>query len=70
MSTFSTRCSADAVQRRLGEHPAAGEPDLVAKALKGYAAGNKAFKVHLDGYNLIPFLKGEVKEFCGVITAH
>jgi len=36
---------------------AAGEPDVVAKALKGYAAGGKTFKVHLDGYNLIPFFR-------------
>ena len=41
---------------------AAGEPDLVAKVLKGYSANGKNFKVHLDGYNLMPFLKGEVKE--------
>src|SRR6476619_7188528 len=40
---------------------AAGEPDLVAKVLKGYEANGKTFKVHLDGYNLMPFLKGEVK---------
>jgi arylsulfatase len=41
---------------------AAGEPDLVAKVKKGYTANGKQFKVHLDGYNLVPFLKGEVKE--------
>jgi arylsulfatase len=41
---------------------AAGEPDLVEKVKKGYQADGKDFKVHLDGYNLIPFLKGEVKE--------
>jgi arylsulfatase A-like enzyme len=41
---------------------AAGEPDLVAKVLKGYSANGKNFKVHLDGYNLMPFFKGEVKE--------
>jgi arylsulfatase len=41
---------------------AAGEPDLVAKVKKGYEAGGKKFKVHLDGYNLIPLFKGEVKE--------
>ena len=41
---------------------AAGEPDIVAKCAKGYSAGNKTFKVHLDGYNLIPFFKGEEKE--------
>jgi arylsulfatase len=40
----------------------AGEPDVVEKLKKGYKAGNKTFKVHLDGYNLLPFLKGEVKE--------
>lgn len=41
---------------------AAGEPDLVAKVRTGYKAGNKSFKVHLDGFNLVPFFKGEVKE--------
>jgi arylsulfatase A-like enzyme len=41
---------------------AAGNPDIVAQCLKGSQIGNKAFKVHLDGYNLIPFFKGEVKE--------
>jgi arylsulfatase len=41
---------------------AAGEPDLVEKVTKGYSANGKEFKVHLDGYNLVPFLKGEVKE--------
>jgi arylsulfatase A-like enzyme len=41
---------------------AAGEPDIVAKCLQGYQAGNKTFKVHLDGYNLMPFLKGDEKE--------
>jgi arylsulfatase len=41
---------------------AAGEPDLVEKVKRGYEAGGKKFKVHLDGYNLIPFFRGEVKE--------
>jgi len=41
---------------------AAGEPDIVEKCKKGYKAGNKTFKVHLDGYNLIPHLKGDVKQ--------
>jgi arylsulfatase len=41
---------------------AAGEPDIVEKCKKGYKAGNKTFKVYLDGFNLIPYLKGEVKE--------
>ena len=41
---------------------AAGEPDAVEKLKKGYKSGDKTFKVHIDGYNLLPFLKGEVKE--------
>ncbi|HEX5264572.1 MAG TPA: hypothetical protein VFW13_13650, partial [Phenylobacterium sp.] len=41
---------------------AAGEPDLVAKVKKGYAIGDKTFKVHLDGYNLLPFLSGKEKD--------
>jgi len=41
---------------------AAGDPDVVAKTLTGYKLTNKTVKVHLDGYNLVPFFKGEVKE--------
>jgi arylsulfatase len=41
---------------------AAGEPDIVEKLKKGHKAGNKTFKVHIDGYNLLPFLKGEAKD--------
>ncbi len=41
---------------------AAGDPDIKEKLLKGHQAGNKTFKVHLDGYNLVPYLKGEVKK--------
>jgi arylsulfatase len=41
---------------------AAGEPDIVEKLKKGMTLGNKTFKNHIDGYNLLPFFKGEVKE--------
>ena len=41
---------------------AAGEPDLVEKVKKGYTIGDKTYKVHLDGVNLTPYLKGDVKE--------
>jgi arylsulfatase A-like enzyme len=37
---------------------AAGEPDIVEKCKKGHKAGDKTFKVHLDGYNLLPYLTG------------
>jgi len=36
-----------------------GEPDLVEKVKKGYKISDKTFKVHLDGYNLMPFLSGK-----------
>ena len=29
---------------------------------KGYKIGDKTFKVHLDGFNLLPFLSGKEKE--------
>jgi arylsulfatase A-like enzyme len=38
---------------------AAGEPDIKKKLLKGYKAGDKKFKVHLDGYNQLPYLTGQ-----------
>jgi hypothetical protein len=41
---------------------AGGDPDVVDKCLNRYKVGNKIFHVHLDGYNLMPFFKGEVKE--------
>jgi arylsulfatase A-like enzyme len=41
---------------------AAGEPDINAKLLNGYKAGDKTFKVHIDGLNMLPYLTGEVKE--------
>jgi arylsulfatase len=38
---------------------AAGVPDIKEKLLKGYKIGKKSFKVHLDGYNLVPYLTGQ-----------
>ncbi|MGJ0492350.1 arylsulfatase [Methylobacter sp.] len=38
---------------------AAGVPDVKDKLLKGYKAGRKNFKVHLDGYNQLPRLTGQ-----------
>ncbi|MFM7142061.1 MAG: arylsulfatase [Alphaproteobacteria bacterium] len=46
---------------------AAGDPTAVADALKGVKLGGKSYKVHLDGYDLGPALRGEApwprKEF-------
>ena len=41
---------------------AAGEPDVKEKLLKGHPAHGKKFKVHIDGYNILPYLKGETDE--------
>jgi arylsulfatase len=41
---------------------AAGEPEIKEKLLKGHKAGEKTFKVHIDGFNMLPYLTGEVKE--------
>jgi len=38
---------------------AAGEPDIVEKLKAGHNVGDKAFKVHIDGYDLLPYLIGE-----------
>jgi arylsulfatase A-like enzyme len=38
---------------------AAGDTEIKDKLLKGYQAGTKTFKVHLDGYNQLPYLTGQ-----------
>ena len=38
----------------------AGEPNLKQELLKGKQVGNKKAKLHLDGYNFLPYLTGEV----------
>lgn len=37
----------------------AGVPDIKEKLLKGHTAGDKSYNVHLDGYNLLPYLTGK-----------
>jgi arylsulfatase A-like enzyme len=41
---------------------AAGDSDVKSKLLTGFKAGDKTFKTYLDGYNFMPFFKGEVAE--------
>ena len=41
---------------------AAGDDKVKEKLLKGYKVGNKTYKVHLDGYNMLPHLTGKEKE--------
>jgi arylsulfatase A-like enzyme len=40
----------------------AGDPDIPQKLLTGYEADGRTFKVDIDGYNLLPYLTGEVDE--------
>src|SRR5579883_1973918 len=41
---------------------AAGIPDIKEKMKTGFQAGSKTFKVHLDGYDFLPYFKGEAKQ--------
>ena len=36
-----------------------GEPDIEEKLKEGYEVGDTTYKVHLDGYNFVPFLTEE-----------
>jgi arylsulfatase len=38
---------------------AAGAPEVPQKLLTGYTAGDMTYKVHLDGYNFVPYLSGQ-----------
>ncbi len=40
----------------------AGDTEVTQKLLNGHKVGDKTFKVHLDGYNLVPYLTGAAKE--------
>jgi len=41
---------------------AGGDPNVKEKLLKGTKVGDKTFKNHLDGYNFLPYFKGEVSK--------
>ena len=41
---------------------AAGDPGVVEELQAGKQVGDRTYKVHLDGYDLLPFLKGEAAE--------
>jgi arylsulfatase len=40
----------------------AGDQQVTDKLLKGYKVGATTYKVHLDGYNLVPFLTGQAEK--------
>jgi arylsulfatase len=39
---------------------AAGDSNIKDELLRGHSMAGQSYKVHLDGYNLLPYLKGEV----------
>jgi arylsulfatase len=41
---------------------AAGDPNVKEELLKGKKIGDKTYKVHLDGYNMLPYLTGKEKK--------
>jgi arylsulfatase len=67
MVRFPGKIAAGSVSNEIVSHldwaptilAAAGEPDIVEKLKQGHKAGNKTFKVHLDGFNLVPHLTGQ-----------
>ena len=69
MVRWPGRIAAGAVSNEIVQHhdwlptflAAAGEPDIVDKLEQGHEAAGKTFKVHIDGYNLLPYLTGEVE---------
>ena len=40
----------------------AGDADVKDKLLKGYKVGDKTFKVHIDGENMLDYITGKVEE--------
>jgi arylsulfatase len=40
----------------------AGDTNIKEKLLKGHSAGDMTYKVHLDGYNMVPYFTGETDE--------
>jgi len=40
----------------------AGNPDVTQQLLKGATVDGKKFNVHLDGFNMVPYLTGQAKE--------
>jgi len=41
---------------------AAGNPDIKEQLLDGVSANGRDYKIHLDGYNMLPVLTGQVEE--------
>jgi arylsulfatase A-like enzyme len=68
MIRWPARIQAGVVSNEIVQHhdwlptflAAAGEPDIVEKLKAGHEVGGRSCKVHIDGFNLLPYLTGEV----------
>src|SRR5215831_503326 len=40
----------------------AGDPDITKKLLTGHKVGSMNYKVHLDGYDMVPYLTGQTNK--------
>lgn len=66
MIRWPGRIPAGAVSNEIVQHhdwlptflAAAGEPDIVDKLKAGHRIGDTTYKVHIDGYDLLPYLTG------------
>jgi arylsulfatase len=67
MIRWPGRIAAGSVSNEIVQHhdwlptflTAAGEPGIVDKLKAGHTIGDATYKVHIDGYDLLPYLTGE-----------
>ena len=70
MVRWPSRIPAGVVSNEIVQHhdwlptflAAAGDPGVIEKLKAGHAIGDRTYKVHIDGYDLLPYLTGEVDE--------
>jgi len=60
--SFIARGDADTDATVVTLPAAAGVPDIKERLLDGHQLGEKTFTVHLDGWNMLPYLRGEVAD--------
>jgi arylsulfatase len=70
MIRWPSKITAGAVSNEIIQHhdwlptflAAAGDEDIVEKLKAGHDIGGTTYKVHIDGYNLLPYLTGETEK--------
>jgi arylsulfatase len=67
LARWPARISAGSVSNEIVSHhdwlptllAAAGMPDVVERLLTGHTVDDRTYKVHIDGYNILPYLTGQ-----------